>query len=260
MDAVVLTFDHQAGLAELVHKSYRDLWPGCPLRFRIPVNDRRTNPSLAYLAARPDVVLVDSPPDIRATMAALLDGLDDDAWVYWCIDDRFPEAIPAPAALDALGARLAAGEGGDASAVRLIHWHETLTGPPVELAGQTFRRQRYSGLFGFWHHQFARAGLLRRVFLSPELPGDYDIRTIQALFHDLERERPGLAGALVPVRPLVRLGEPCCRGRLTLNGLDALRRHGCPVPDYAVEAHRRVFEDMAVPVERTADPGEGPCD
>ena len=38
--------------------------------------------------------------------------------------------------------------------------------------------------------------------------------------------------ALIPTAPLVRLAEPLVKGRLTRDGLAALRAEGCEVPPY----------------------------
>ena len=88
--AIVLSHDVQLGLAELVHKAYAELWPGHPFTSACPGTASAPGPALAYLRGRRQWQLVPCRPGIKDTMRALLDGIPDDAWVFWCIDDRFP--------------------------------------------------------------------------------------------------------------------------------------------------------------------------
>lgn len=244
--AIVLTHDAQLGLAELAHKLYSSLWPTNRLTFRIPVNGSAAGRALDYLERQSSCQLISTPPTIGASMRALLREVDDEAWVFWCIDDRFPVWLDAEA-LDAICARL------DVCAdlveeVKLLRWKEKVTRETVDLGPVTFVVQRPgTRQWGFWHHHFIRAGTLRRVFARE---GRRDACTIDdvlaSMVHDNARAlrrmgglRPGVEGnlfrgkALTPVRPLIRLGEPLIGGLLTGNGLAELRRHDCEVPSYA---------------------------
>ena len=93
MKAIILTYDQQIGLAELVYKAYARLWPNCPFDFLIPCNNPDNKLFHRYLAKRDNVTLMPSPPDIRGTMESLLESIEDEEWVYWAIDDRYPIRI-----------------------------------------------------------------------------------------------------------------------------------------------------------------------
>ena len=89
MYAIILTFDRQIEFARLVIASYSKLWPTCPLVFRIPYNEQFPND----LAHRANVELIQTEKEIKATMRNLLRDLEDDEFVFWAIDDRYPVEI-----------------------------------------------------------------------------------------------------------------------------------------------------------------------
>lgn len=251
--AVVLTMDAQLGLAELVHKRYSVLWPDHPLTFRIPFNGLANGPAMAYLSAQDDCEIVRCRPGIRDSMAALLDGIDDPSWVFWCIDDRFPTWLDGPRLTSVHAALPAAPPAWDE--LKLLRWREPVASEPHTVGGATFLLQRRRRHWGFWHHHFVRAGVLRRVFSDPAVAGDAGIHDymVSRLRGRGRRRRlprrvetrlfPG--AALVPTAPLARLAEPVIAGRLTRNGLAALQQDECEVPAYEVTDidHEYVWDD-----------------
>ena len=122
MKAIVLSFDKQSGLVELTYKKYMELWPECPLLFRIPYNDTSTNKSFKYFKSRENVELVESPVAIRSTMQVLLNDLDDEEWVYWCIDDRYPIDIKSLELINNIYTAVVNGDVDQLNAVKLFAW------------------------------------------------------------------------------------------------------------------------------------------
>jgi hypothetical protein len=100
-------------------------------------------------------------------MAVLLDGLDDGAWVYWCIDDRYPIEID-QSAMQAVLDFIAAGAAEGLNAIKLMHWKETAdsTCTTLSIGKRSFRFQARSSRTGFWHHHFIRAKALKEIFLG----------------------------------------------------------------------------------------------
>ena len=62
---------------------YQRLWPDHPFRFRIPYQQLR-GPN----AERAEYI--ESPPEIPATVLRLIEDIEDEEWVYWCSDDKYP--------------------------------------------------------------------------------------------------------------------------------------------------------------------------
>jgi hypothetical protein len=230
VEAILLTHDAQLGLAELVHKTYAELWPGHPFVFRVPFAAATGSAAFAYLSAQDNSRMIESPASIKESMATLLDGIDSSEWVFWCIDDRFPIRVrraPAARILEDLGTLPA-----EVEEVKLLHWQEPLIPGRTAIGGRRFRHQAPgSRARGFWHHHFVRAGVLRAAFLGDDLARDCRIYAVTERIKARE-ERVFHGTAVVPARPLLRLGEPLVEGLLTRNGREWLERMQCDVPRY----------------------------
>jgi hypothetical protein len=232
MQAIVLTYDQQLGLAELVHKSYVDLWPTTLLEFKVPVNGSANGSAIAYFERQPNCRLVRCARPIKSTMRALLLDLADDEWVFWCVDDRYPTRINAEAcgrvasALSAIPTTV--------EQVKLRKRNEQGTGQCVWVGGQPYDVQGMTSPFwGFWHHHFIRVRLLRAIMLHVDLNEDADIDDFQSILIKLASDHfTGLA--LVPRKNLVDLEEPLINGVLTKNGLESMVKYGCQVPAYPI--------------------------
>jgi hypothetical protein len=83
MKAIVLTYDRNRAVTEHMIYKYKELWPEHPFVFRIPYQELSggTTASSEY---------VKTPPEIRETVLQLIADLDDDEWIYWCVDDKYP--------------------------------------------------------------------------------------------------------------------------------------------------------------------------
>ena len=93
MRALVLTHDRCRLVAEHVLRTYAEHWPRNTLLFRIPYqSDTRMNTH----GQRIEWVRADKggmTRGIKAIVTELLDGLPDEEWIYWCIDDKFVIAM-----------------------------------------------------------------------------------------------------------------------------------------------------------------------
>jgi len=83
MKAIVLTFDRHRAITQHLLLQYERLWPDHPFRFRIPFQQLRGSDSKR-------VEYIESPPEIAATILRLIEDIDDEEWIYWCSDDKYP--------------------------------------------------------------------------------------------------------------------------------------------------------------------------
>jgi len=83
MKAIILTCDRYRAITEHMMLKYSELWPDHPFTFRIPY--QRLGGS-----ATKDREYIRTPGAIRETVLTLLADLDDEEWIYWCVDDKYP--------------------------------------------------------------------------------------------------------------------------------------------------------------------------
>jgi hypothetical protein len=95
---------------------------------------------------------------------------------------------------------------------------------------------------GFWLHQFVKAKVLREVFIDSDEYSN-DIRLLNNRFHK-KHELHFLENVLVPKSSMVWFKEPLKQGRLTLNGIEDLKRFKCPVPEYNTIEHDIYFKPL----------------
>ncbi len=230
MEALLLTHDRQLGLAELVHKTYAQLWPEHPFTFRIPFARAGGSGAFSYLSAQRNCRMIRSPSGIKDSMAALLEGIDGCEWVFWCVDDRFAIALDrarVAAIVEALDTLPPGVE-----EVKLLRWKEPLLDERMTIGATDFRRQAPgSRARGFWHHHFVRADVLRGAFLADDLAQDCRIYAITERIQRSE-ELVFAGDAQVAEATLLGLGEPLVEGRLTRNGRTWLKRMQCDIPPY----------------------------
>src|SRR5205814_179806 len=81
--AIVLTCDRYRAITEHMIFQYDQLWPDHPFVFHVPYQELGgvDTERVKYLTA---------PSDIKGTILHLLSEIDDEEWIYWCVDDKYP--------------------------------------------------------------------------------------------------------------------------------------------------------------------------
>ena len=175
MKALVLTYDKRFEFSELVVKSYAKLAPAHKLEFIIPYND--TKP--AYASEHKNIKWVKTDPSIKKTMAALLKGIPDEEFVYWCLDDIYPHKIIDLPLFYAMYEHIVAGDI-KCDALRFFN-HDTLNGPVTstntQIRDMVFFNTKFS-VYGFWFHQFMKSKILKKCFLTNRIADHYTIEQI----------------------------------------------------------------------------------
>src|SRR5207244_9909158 len=85
--AIVLTCDRYHVITRHMIYHYDRLWPNHPFVFHIPYQEvgGTDTKRIKYFP---------SPPDIKGTVLHLLADIDDEEWIYWCVDDKYPIELP----------------------------------------------------------------------------------------------------------------------------------------------------------------------
>ncbi len=224
MKAIVLTYDRNAILTEHMIRCYEDLWPDHPFVFRIPFqNFERCIPAN-------NREYVKSPPEIKATVLLLLAGCEDEEWVYWCIDDKYPIKL-------------------ELNNIKLVH-NSIFTDKTEGIAGILFCRARKmldpeyltdatiiadgvqllerKSYHQIWIHQFVKVKVLRHLFLS--FPKIVKAKMMDDL--KFQVQKPVSHRLFVTSINYAIFGESSSDGQITLNCSKSMAEKGIEIPKW----------------------------
>lgn len=225
MKAIVLTYDRNRIITDHMIACYERLWPDHPFVFRIPYQNKALN----FKSERREYI--ETCPQIRATVLTLLEGLDDDEWIYWSMDDKYPIALD----LEKINAVLAITRDktfDHISSILFCRAHKTLTGEnlfPENYHFHDIQMCKRRAYYQIWIHQFARVKVYRHLFANfpDQLPAARSMDPIKdqmavPLDHHL----------FVTKRTIAVFGESTWHGNLTENCLNSLLLNGFVIPEW----------------------------
>jgi len=213
--AIVLSYDSNHVFAENTIRSYQSLLPEHHFDFCVPYQQQTT-------FELDDVTWVVSPADIKGTVLALLQPFEDNQWVYWCMDDRYPKSL-LPGEFHQIERLIEEGLAPEIGAILFAprmfktkaDWFNRIrvssqTGPKLTL----IPRANWSTI---WMHQYIQAGVIRHLFsyMPDEIPS--------AVLMDSYLSRIPLPKTQVLYRTFFNrsvFGESSSRGKPTVNFLE----------------------------------------
>lgn len=229
--AIILGMDSRIEFMNLVIQSYNTLWPGNNFIFRVPYNEVKPN------IKADNVELIQVPKSIRKTMDGLLSDIEDDDFVYWCTDDRYPIKMATPDFFKIVAQNLSSI---DFDAIRLLRFPNVENNIKLQIKDVLFKPcQKKKMPRGWWHHQFVRAKILRRVFVENELPDNYNHAKINGIM--LRNPKKFDHNILLPNMDLLVLGEPTVAGKITLNCVESMKKFGITIPPDSRTCDQRVL-------------------
>lgn len=230
MKALVLTFDKYRPFTEHMIMCYEQLWPNHPFTFRVPYQSDEVKD---YYEDKfgDKVEMIKSPSGIVDTMFALSDDLDENEWVYWCMDDRYPMKLDVAEVekcyqyavehdnIDGLmfcnNKRIWMPEN--------IYWHKFKI--KTDSRQTYYRRKNYTMI---WNHQFLRVKVVRTFFgLFPRVmkqAKEMDYIKDRAVLPDNHR-------LYVLDHNVAVYGESTNRGVILKNCEKSFREKGLPLPE-----------------------------
>lgn len=223
MKAIVLTYDRNAIIARHMIACYNELWPDHPFIFRIPYQDRAVWPDSAQIEYIP------TPREIRRTVLELLEGLNDEEWVYWCIDDKYPVRF----LLDRVKlVYRSIADGGPAGISGVLFCRARRMLEPDYLTGERIMLDRENLLerkayHQIWIHQFLRVNVLRHLFSN--FPDVIDRAEIMDELKD-KLSKPVSHKLYVTESNMAVFCESTFRGVITGSCLKSLTNKGFPIP------------------------------
>ena len=223
MKAVVLTCDRYRAITEHMILQYEKLWPNHPFVFRIPYQNLGG-------AATGRTEFLKTPESIRETVLQLIADLDDDEWIYWCVDDKYPIRLMTEKIADLIAHAVRSPE---VSGLLFCRCRVTLEDPERALYPQKstnpfgdvyFERKAW---FQIWIHQLLRVKVLRYLFtqMSDRIPNAKVMDEMKDTIVKLPEHR-----LFVTEENFAIFGESTHKGVITQNCYESIRRTNIELP------------------------------
>jgi hypothetical protein len=223
--AIVLTFDRYRAITKHLIVQYERLWPDHPFVFHIPYQELGGVESerIKYFT---------SPSDIKGTVLHSLADIDDEEWIYWCVDDKYPIQLVSDKIASLISHAM---RSPDVSGLLFCRCGATLDNPKRALYrrqiknpfGDVYLERR--AWFQIWIHQLLRAKVLRHLFthLPDHIP---NAKTMDELKNDV----PKLAEyrLFVTKESFAVFGESTQGGVITQNCYESILATGIELPEW----------------------------
>lgn len=227
--ALVLTFDKYRCFTDHMIQRYEELWPDNPFVFHIPYQD---NCESSHSSGR--VSFIKSDSSIKATINALVNGLSDEEWIYWCIDDKYPIRLDLDRLRKIHNSIVSEGTSDMTGLLfcrcRGMLKRQSLTGKILKNNdGEVFlERKDYSQI---WIHQYIQVKALRHLFDA------FPNHIASAKIMDTLKQqvaKPSDHRLFVTSDNLAVFGESTSRGKITENCLSSMRTRQLKVPEWSI--------------------------
>jgi hypothetical protein len=221
--AIVLSWDRHRVITQHMIGQYGRLWPDHPFLFRIPFQRLSGTGSHREEYIR-------TPPDIAGTVLQLIADLDDEEWIYWCADDKYPIRLLVEK-IEALFENVR--QQNDIAGLLCCRCRVTLDRPELSLlpgertmpgGDVLLERRRW---YQIWIHQFLRVKVLRYFFTR--MPKDIpNAKVMDELKNDIPK--PVELRLFVTKENYAVFGESTQRGVLTRNCYASMKQAGLDLP------------------------------
>lgn len=240
MKAIVLTCDKYHPFAEHMIHCYMHLWPDNPFTFLVPYQNYPSHLKEKY---GEKIHLILSNSDIKSTLEALLRYTEDEKWIYWCMDDRYPVKLDTEQ-LTTKYHWINNIDNKNVSGVLFTYPMSKFTNGYVRKQSKIYdpENHKYVELVNyshFWYHQFMRPKILARF--TDNLPDSMQ----QAKQMDAIKNNLTLAGndkRYVATNRLASFGESTNRGKITLNCVKSMEYHRLDVPPGFPVLHKEIVK------------------
>jgi hypothetical protein len=223
--AIVLTCDRYRAITEHMIFQYDRLWPGHPFVFHVPYQELGGTDTER-------VKFVTSPSDIKRTVLHLLTDIDDEEWIYWSVDDKYPIQLVTDKISTLISHAMRSPE---VDGLLFCRCRATLNNPKVTLFPHKVKNPfgdiylERKAWFQIWIHQILRAKVLRHLFTH--LP---DVIPNAKAMDELKNDVPKLAEhrLFVTKENFAVFGESTRRGVVTQNCYESMVTAKIEIPEW----------------------------
>jgi hypothetical protein len=223
--AIVLTCDRYRAITEHMIFQYDRLWPDHPFIFQVPYQELggTDTEQVKYLGA---------PCDIKGTVLHLLAEIDDEEWIYWCVDDKYPIHLVTDKIAGVISHAMRSPE---VDGLLFCRCRATLNNPRLTLYPRKVKNPfgdvylERKAWFQIWIHQILRAKVLRYLFthLPDHIPNAKAMDELKNDVPKLPEHR-----LFVTKENLAVFGESTRRGVITQNCYESMIAAGIELPEW----------------------------
>lgn len=223
INCIVLTYDRNRSLTDHMIDCYDYLWPNNPFLFHIPYQK--------LFGDEDNRIYVRSPESIKASVLLLIKNMDDNDWVYWCIDDKYPIKLDIKT-MEIICNWISEESAPEISGLLLCRARKllettNLTGKRIEIAGLSFlERKAYHQI---WLHQFLRVKVIRSMF--DKFPEVISKAKEMDAFKDAQSKDPSHKIYVIEKNKAI-FGESSIGNKITANCLESMKNKNIKIPKW----------------------------
>lgn len=235
MKAIVQSCDKYHSMTENMLVQYEKLWPSNPFKFRVPWNTKY--PEAIANKFNNKIELIKTGIKFKETFHGLTQDLDDNEWVYWCIDDKYPihieehkankifdfvRSISDPNIIN-VSFLLVRGIEGSVNCLQK-------EGLSMEVEFENLKFIEHKSFINGWLPQFFRVKALREFWSYIKEPNRYQAKQMDCDVQPLTGIR------LTLDHNMSTYGESTDEGFITKNCYNSCVKNGIAVPDFFLPA------------------------
>jgi len=229
MKAIVLTYDKYHRIADHMIHRYMIIWPDNPFTFRVPY---QSYPIVLKEKYQNKVECIQTDSNIKGTLLSLIEDLNDDEWIYWCMDDRYPinlkiddvryiyDWVLNTASSDFSGVMFS-------SFPKMMRIKNIMSEDNCiydKRGRKYYRRKNYAMI---WMHQFLRVKVIRELFNG--FPDEFN-QAKQMDYFKMDMLLPDAHKLFMYSKSIAEYGESTHRGKMTLNCANSFKKSGLDIP------------------------------
>ncbi len=245
MKSIVLSCDKYHPMTNHMILTYQKLWPSNDFQFLVPWNDEKPK-WMEEKYGKDKVNLVNTPIEFKKTISGLLDGVDDNEWIFWASDDTYlmniieEKANKTHSFVESIEDNNIIGV--TFGYIRAVP-HNSNPNNFILYEDLKFIKRTY--LTNQWAHQYWRAGVLKYMFDCMEEAPKYEAKAMDGMlssnnkFWDiLER------GDMYTLNHNVAIwGESTIRGKMAKSCVDSFNNYGLKIPEnFELTKQSKYFE------------------
>ena len=239
MKAIVLSYDRNLIFVDHMIQTYQRIWPENPFVFKIPFNNTFPNDLKDKYGDKVEIVKTD--PSIKKSVLTLLEDLDDEEWIYWCIDDKYLIDLLVNPVEEILkwiplirDPKIA---GISFARARRLNKPENLFVNDIiySSSGQPFIRRKF--YYQIWLHQILKVKVLRLLFQGfPDEP--FKAKMMDHFINGLPIDDD--IKLYVSKKNHVVFGESTERGKVTKSIVASLKKYNLKLPEELEISNRSI--------------------